>query len=95
MPEKRFEIFENEKVLKVNYSFTNDETGDLVTWAIGYRILVDNIPALQRYLENSIDDKGESYIFGNIKKELIPAGILLKIPTAKEHRESALAEMIW
>lgn len=94
MKKKRFEIFENEKVLRVHYSFTNDETGNLVSGATSYRILVDNIPALERYLENSIDDKGESYIFGNIKKELIPAGILSKIPTAKEHRENALAEMI-
>ena len=93
--EKKFEIFENEKVLRVNYSFTDDETWDLITGSISYKILIDNMPALERYLKNSIDDEGTSYIFGNIKKELIPAGILLKIPTAKEHRESALAEMIW
>lgn len=53
-----------------------------------------DIKDLEQFLNDSIDKEWNSYILGNIKKELVPAGILIAVPSKQESRKECLSKMM-
>lgn len=71
---------------KLNSTITGTKEFDINAWV--------DIKDLEQFLNNSVDEKWNSYILGNIKKELVPAGILVAIPSTHENRKKCLKKMM-
>lgn len=71
---------------KLNSTITGTKEFTINAWI--------DIEDLEQFLNDSVDKEWNSYILGNIKKELIPSGILIAVPSKQESRKKCLKKMM-
>lgn len=89
-----YELLNNNSQLKVFYSFLNEEWIEK-NWYKLYQVNLEpgKVPNLEKYLKACITD-GVSYIISSIKRELIPAGLLVELESPQAIKAKLLEKML-